>query len=100
MLKSIEIIIISIDKEMLVKIDPVNKQIVTSLKTYQVSDDVINNFLRIIRTWKGEYLGNTIDGERFTIKIDYDNTEEVIKGNGKYPDNYLEFKHFIEAYYD
>ena len=100
MINSIEIHITGLNKDVLIKIDPIKKVVITPSKEYPISEEKIDTFLRIIRIWKKEYIGNIIDGERFTIKIIYNNQEEIIKGSGAYPDNYLEFKHFLEEYYD
>ena len=100
MINGIEINITSLDREVLIKIDPIKRIVITPSKEYSISEEKIDTFLRIIRTWKKEYHGNIIDGERFTIKIIYNNQEEIIQGSGAYPDNYLEFKSFLEEYYD
>lgn len=100
MINLIKIQVTNLNKELIMTINPLEKEITTPFKTIKVNDDKIDYFLRIIRNWQRDYSGNIIDGERFIIKIIYNNQEEVIKGSGKYPDNYIEFKNFLEEYYD
>ena len=96
-MKSIEIYI---DIEFNILIDVINKIIILNNKQKEITDEKINELLRIIRTWENSYQSNNIiDGEEFLIKINTDNKTEIIKGKGKYPENYNLLKSWIGDIY-
>ncbi len=58
----------------------------------KVSDEEINNLIRIIRLWKNEYgTSNIIDALEYTINVD----GEVIHGKGIFPSNFSELLDWI-----
>ncbi len=61
-----------------------------------ITNDKIDYLLRIIRLWpKDLYYKNNIDDESYKIEIYYNSKVDCLKGKGKYPSNYLEFKNWI-----
>lgn len=63
-----------------------------------ITNDKIDYLLRIIRLWpKDLYFNNIIDAESYKIEIYYNSKVDCLKGKGKYPSNYQEFKDWIGA---
>ncbi len=82
-------------------IDVHKKIIQTNVKEKAISQEAIDNFLRIIRNWDKKYFDNKIiDGEKFKIIISYNGKKEIIEGLGGYPSNYHELKTFLVMYDD
>ena len=87
-----------------------NKNIVIDIKrnlviidgvSKKISDDKIDEFFRIVRTWKNKYTkNNIIDSEKFTIRIISNHNEEIISGSGNYPNNYLELNSWVDEIYE
>lgn len=99
--RSIEILISGIGNEINLLIDVVKKRVITKNKMMLITNDQIDELLRIIRLWKNEYTGDTVlDGECFLITINMGNKIEVIKGQGSYPDNYQNLKDWISDFYE
>lgn len=66
-----------------------------------ILNEKINEFFRIIRNWEENYeSSNLIDSERFSIKIVSGDVVDTIACNGTYPNNYIEFKRWIEDIYE
>lgn len=101
-MNSIEIIINGIGNNVEAIIDVNNLQIIFNGQKKYISKDDIDEFIRIIRTWKNDYgsMNTNIDCERFYIRINMDNRSDVIKGSGNYPENYLIFKEWLGNFYD
>ena len=99
-MKSIEIIINSIDSDKRLLIDCSQRRIIVNERIDFISQNKIDDLLRIIRLWKNQYFGNLIDGESFFIKVNMDGNLEIIEGHGKYPNNYLNFKEWISDFYE
>lgn len=101
MIDSIEISITSLNNKMDILINVKEEKIITPFKEKSISKDEIQRLVRIIRSWRGEYINTSIvDAERFKIIISFNGQKEVITGSGTYPDNYLEFKNFVGEYYE
>ena len=70
-------------------------------RTISITDDEIKDFLRIIRTWKNEYIDNSYsDGIMFNVKVFYDGKIDEMKGKRAVPDNYEEFSQYVGMIYD
>ena len=69
-------------------------------KKYILSQEYLEELIRIIRTWENEY-GNSknIDDEEFQIIIKTKKEQEIFHGKGKYPENYICFKDLIGGIY-
>lgn len=95
-MNSIEIIIDSKTENIDIYIDVVKETIIINNKEQKITEEKIDDLIRIIRTWDNVYNNsNVIDSETFFIKIDTNNGTEIIKGNGEYPNNYILLKEWI-----
>ena len=101
-MNSIEISVANIGNNINIFIDAKNYKLTINNKTKDITEDQLDNLIRIIRTWNSNYPSdnNEIDKETFLIRINTDNEPDVIKGNGTYPDNYLAFKEWIGEFND
>lgn len=98
-MNSIEIIIDN--KNIDIYIDIVRKIIITNNKEQKITEEKIDELIRIIRTWDNVYNNkNIIDAESFFIKVDTNEGIEIIKGSGEYPDNYILLKEWISDFYE
>ena len=95
-MNSIEIIIDNKTENIDIYIDVVKETIIINNKEQKITEEKIDDLIRIIRTWDNVYNNsNVIDSETFFIKIDTNNGTEIIKGNGEYPNNYILLKEWI-----
>lgn len=70
-------------------------------KFISITEEEIKEFLRIIRTWKNEYINNSYsDGIMFNVKVHYDGKIDEMKGIRDVPDNYEEFNQYVGKIYD
>ena len=62
-------------------------------ETKEVSNEFLDELVRIIRLWKNEYGNNSkVDSEEFTVIVtSNDKTIDKFHGKGIYPDNYNQF---------
>lgn len=97
----IEITVTNLSNERFIYIDVKNQIVKFNNKEKKIEENFIDELIRIIRCWDNEYYGNNIiDSEKFLIKIITDNSTDIIKGNGKYPENYYVFKKLIGELYE
>lgn len=95
-MKSIEIYIYNLSNKINIYIDTINKKIIINNQQKDISEEKIDDLIRIIRTWESNYQNlNNIDSESFEIRINLTNEIEIIKGNGNYPENYMLLKEWI-----
>lgn len=95
-MNSIQIIIDNKISNIDIYIDVVKEAIIVNNKEKKITEEKIDDLIRIIRTWDNVYNNpNVIDSETFFIKIDTNDGTEIIKGNGEYPDNYILLKEWI-----
>lgn len=98
-MNSIEIIIDSKTENIDIYIDVVKETIIINNKEQKITEEKIDDLIRIIRTWDNVYNNsNVIDSETFFIKINANQGTEIIKGNGEYPDNYILLKEWISGF--
>lgn len=98
-MNSIEIIIDSKTSKEEVYIDVLKQTIIINNKEQKITEEKIDDLLRIIRTWKNEYNNqNIIDAESFFIKINTTDGTEIIKGSGEYPKDYILLKEWISGF--
>ena len=98
-MNSIEIIIDSKTSKEEVYIDVLKQTIIVNNQEQKITEEQIDDLIRIIRTWKNEYSNpNIIDAESFFIKINTTDGTEIIKGSGEYPDNYILLKEWISGF--
>jgi len=98
-MNSIQIIIDSKTENIDIYIDVVKETIIINNKEQKITEEKIDDLIRIIRTWDNVYNNsNVIDSESFFIKINTNDGTEIIKGNGEYPDNYILLKEWISGF--
>ncbi len=98
--KLIEINISGLTNNIAIVINPLKKLIYSKNLTYKLAEDKLYTFFNIIKLWKGNYYrSNVIDAEEFIIKIYVNDKIDIIKGKGEYPDNYSDFKDWINSLY-
>lgn len=98
-MNNIEIIIDNKTANVDIYIDVVKQIIIVNNKEQKITEEQIDDLVRIIRTWDNVYNNpNVIDAESFFIKIDTNSGTEIIKGNGEYPDNYILLKEWISGF--
>lgn len=99
-MKSIEIEIINMGSILEMVIDVSNGSIKVNDEFKKIDVSLIEELIRIIRTWDNEYNNDSlIDSESFMIKISDNNKVDIIKGKGKYPKNYNTFKRLLGDIY-
>lgn len=99
-MKSIEIIVNGLGYEKNLLIDCKKNRIVINNRIDFISQEKIDELLRIIRLWENHYSGDLIDGDSFFIKINMENGYDIINGHGGYPENYLSFKEWISGFHE
>ena len=98
-MNSIEIIIDNKISNIDIYINVIKETIIVNNQEQKITEEQIDDLIRIIRTWKNEYSNpNIIDAESFFIKINTTDGTEIIKGSGEYPDNYILLKEWISGF--
>jgi len=97
-MNTIEIYINNFGNETNILINIDNSLITINNKTKKIDKEKISDLIRIIRTWNNEYPGDDklIDSEKFKIAIKMKDEIDMITGNGSYPENYNNFKKWID----
>ena len=91
-MNSIEINITDLNNEKNIYIDMTNKQVNISGNMKKITEEQINNLLRIIRNWSNSNSSKILDNQKFNIIID---NKEVIAGSTIQQDNYIELESWI-----
>ena len=96
-MNNIEISISNIGNNINIFIDIPNNKIIINNQKKEITKEKIYDLLRIIRDWNNLYPknNNELDSEKFIITITTTNNIDIIKGEGTYPENYIEFKNWI-----
>ena len=99
---SIEITINSIGNDINIFIDTINYKTKINDIEKEISKEKLNELIRIIRVWHPIYQNksNKPDIETFIIKINTNEGTDIIKGEGDFPNNYIEFKNWIGEFYE
>lgn len=80
---------------------PKEEKVLIKEKYYHIDQSEIDDFMRIIKAWKHEYINNSyFDGGSFSIAIYHDGKVDKIRGIRDYPDNYAEFSNFVRRIYE
>ena len=100
-MNSIEIYINNIGNNLIIYIDIEKNKIKINDREKEITEEKLDNLIRIIRTWNNVYENNNskIDNETFQININTNEGTDRIKGTGGYPENYSEFKDWIGEFY-
>ena len=91
-MNSIEINITDLNNEKNIYIDMTNKQVNISGNMKKITEEQINNLLRIIRNWSNSNSSKILDDQKFNIIID---NKEVIAGSTILQDSYIELESWI-----
>lgn len=91
-MNSIEINITDLNNEKNIYIDTTNKQVNISGNMKKITEEQINNLLRIIRNWSNSNSSKILDDQKFNIIID---NKEVIAGSTILQDSYIELESWI-----
>lgn len=91
-MNSIEINITNLNNEQNIYIDITKKQININGNIKKITEEQINNLLRIIRTWSNSNSSKILDDQKFNIIID---NKKVIAGSTILQDNYIELESWI-----
>lgn len=91
-MNSIEINITNLNNEQNIYMDITKKQININGNIKKITEEQINNLLRIIRTWSNSNSSKILDDQKFSIIID---NKEVIAGSTILQDNYIELESWI-----
>jgi len=79
---------------------PNENKLIRQGKSTTITNEEIEQLIRIIRYWKSDYYSNKdFDGAITLIKIYYDNKIDTIKIIRKLPDNYDEFNKYVRLLY-
>lgn len=91
-MNSIEINITNLNNEQNIYMDITKKQININGNIKKVTEEQINNLLRINRNWSNSNSSKILDDQKFNIIID---NKEVIAGSTIQQDNYIELESWI-----
>ena len=79
---------------------PKTNKLIRHNEEVNITDEKIDDLIRIIRGWKSNYYSDKgFDGNMFTIEILSNGKLDTIKGIRKLPDNFDEFKKFVRDLY-
>ena len=80
---------------------PKKRELLLENKYYPITDEEIENFIRIIRNWNHEYDDDSyLDGNMFAVSVHYDGKVDRMRGIRGMPRNYQEFADFVRNIYD
>lgn len=80
---------------------PKKKQVLIDNKYYPITEEEIENLIRITRNWNHEYSDYSyLDGNIFAVSIHYDGKVDRMRGIRGMPSNYQEFANFVRSIYD
>ena len=94
-MNSIEINITNINNQTHIYIDIRNMQMKTNNELKEITQEQVEELLRIIRTWPNDNNSKILDSEKFIIKIETDNITETIVENSLSQKNYLELESWL-----
>ena len=94
-MNSIEINIANLNNQTHIYIDIRNMQMKTNNELKEITQEQVEELLRIIRTWPNDNNSKILDSEKFIIKIETDNITETIVENSLSQKNYLELESWL-----
>ena len=94
-MNSIEINITNINNQTHIYIDIRNMQMKINNELNEITQEQVEELLRIIRTWPNDNNSKILDSEKIIIKIETDNITETIVGNSLSQKNYLELESWL-----
>lgn len=94
-MNSIEINITNINNQTHIYIDIRNMQMKTNNELKEITQEQVEELLRIIRTWPNDNNSKILDSEKFIIKIETDNITKTIVENSLSQKNYLELESWL-----
>ncbi len=94
-MNSIEINIANLNNQTHIYIDIRNMQMKINNELNEITQEQVEELLRIIRTWPNDNNSKILDSEKIIIKIETDNITETIVGNSLSQKNYLELESWL-----
>lgn len=94
-MNSIEINIANLNNQTHIYIDIRNMQMKINNELNEITQEQVEELLRIIRTWPNDNNSKILDSEKIIIKIEIDNITETIVGNSLSQKNYLELESWL-----
>lgn len=94
-MNSIEINIANLNNQTHIYIDIRNMQMKINNELNEITQEQVEELIRIIRTWPNDNNSKILDSEKIIIKIETDNITETIVGNSLSQKNYLELESWL-----
>lgn len=94
-MNSIEINIANLNNQTHIYIDIRNMQMKINNELNEITQEQVEELLRIIRTWPNDNNSKILDSEKFIIKIETDNITKTIVENSLSQKNYLELESWL-----
>ena len=76
-------------------------QMICRNKIKEIDEEKIDELIRILRSWKKEINNtNVVDGDEYVVRIISGDLVDEYNDKLKYPDNYHEFKKWLDDVYE
>lgn len=86
-------------RELMISVN--NKKIICGNKIKEIDEEKIDELIRILRSWKKEINNtNVVDGDEYVVRIISGDLVDEYNDKLKYPDNYHEFKKWLDDVYE
>ena len=87
------------ERELMISVN--NKKMISGNKIKEIDEEKIDELIRILRSWKKEINNtNVVDGDEYVVRIISGDLVDEYNDKLKYPDNYHEFKKWLDDVYE
>ena len=87
------------ERELMISVN--NKKMICGNKINEIDEEKIDELIRILRSWKKEINNtNVVDGDEYVVRIISGDLVDEYNDKLKYPDNYHEFKKWLDDVYE
>ena len=87
------------ERELMISVN--NKKMICGNKIKEIDEEKIDELIRILRSWKKEINNtNVVDGDEYVVRIISGDLVDTYNDRLKYPDNYHEFKKWLDDVYE
>lgn len=95
----IKIKVFSMFEQCNILLDTAKKVFVCNGKNVNLDvNEFCKHFLDVVKSWNKDLsMPNVFDAEVYEVTLQKDDKIQTFKGNGKYPDNYKEFKDILKV---